>query len=110
MATNIFLHGITDFIILFLLSSQDHYIYEISNMITQQSNGKISISSNTIYSAIYRLEKLGYVSDYAKLVGKRRTRVYYHLEDKGRKHLAELLQKYTTTIDGVTSILNKLSN
>lgn len=110
MANNCFLNGITDFIILTLLSKHDSYMYEIVKIVSSYSKGRISLSQNTIYTAAYKLERNGLISEYSKLVGKRRTRVYYHLEPEGKKHLEELYDKYVTMVEGVNTILATLSN
>ena len=57
----------------------------------------VDISQNTIYAVAYKLGDDGKISEYSKLVGKRRTRVYYHLEPKGKKYLNELMENFTIT-------------
>lgn len=47
-----------------------------------------------MYPILYRITESGYVSFYEKKVGVRQTRVYYHLEDSGRKYLKSLLTSY----------------
>lgn len=47
------------------------------------------------------LEK-GNMYGYQKvLVGKRMTRVYYHLEEAGRTHLQKLIEEYEAVTQGV---------
>lgn len=48
------------------------------------------------------------ISEYSKLVGKKRTRIYYHIEPKGREHLKELQTSYTNMTMGVQRIFDKL--
>lgn len=105
MSKNYFINGITDLLILSILDSRDSYMYEIVKSITENSEGKLSISQNTIYTAAYKLESDGKVSEYSKLVGKKRTRVYYHIEPKGKEYLEELYKHYTNTTQGVQKIL-----
>ncbi len=50
------------------------------------------------------LEREGKISEYSKLVGKKRTRVYYHLEPKGKEYLNELLESYQNTTAGINNI------
>lgn len=50
------------------------------------------------------------VSEYSKLVGKRRTRIYYHIEEKGIQHLKKIQENYLTTTSGVDAILFALQN
>ena len=43
----------------------------------------------------YKLQDQGYISDSAKVkVGKRQTRVYYHLEPAGKEYLSQLTHDY----------------
>ncbi len=108
MSKNYYINGITDLLILSLLDNHDSYMYEIVKSINEFSGGLLSISQNTIYTAAYKLEGEGKISEYTKLVGKRRTRVYYHLEPEGKEHLEELLENYRKTTEGVNNILSSL--
>ena len=106
---NTLITGITDFLVLAILKSKgDCYAYEISKYITSESNELLSISPNTIYTVMYKLENEQMISEYSKLVGKKRTRIYYHIEPKGREHLKELQTSYTNMTMGVQRIFDKL--
>lgn len=101
--------GITDLLVLAILKEKgDSYVYEITKYIIHQSNGLLQISHNTIYTVMYKLENEKLISEYAKLVGKKRTRVYYHIEPAGIKYLEELLENYRNMSNGVASILDSL--
>lgn len=108
MSKNYFMSGITDLLILSLLDGKDRYMYEIVKCIEDFSGGLMSISQNTIYTAAYKLGNDGRISEYSKLVGKRRTRVYYHLEAEGKAYLEELIESYRNTTNGVEKILKSL--
>lgn len=105
---NSFITGITDLLVLSILDKQDSYVYEITKTISNNSGGLLSISHNTIYTATYKLEEENMISEYSKLVGKKRTRVYYHLETKGKEHLKKLLEDYSNMTGGVQKILASL--
>ena len=103
--------GITDLLVLSILKEHgDSYAYEISKYIASNSNALLPISHNTIYTVMYKLENEGKISEYTKLVGKKRTRVYYHIEESGRKHLDELLNTYKDMIQGVQYILDSFDS
>ena len=93
---NYFFSGITDILILAILCEQDSYVYEIVKFIKEKSNGCLSISQNTVYAVT------------SKLVGKKRTRIYYHIEDEGRAYYENLLESFHNAYSGVESILNIL--
>ena len=106
---NALMTGITDLLILSILSKEDAYAYDISKQIKASSNDALTISLNTIYTAIYKLEREGYVTEYSKLVGRKRTRVYYHLEDKGYAYAKELSDNYLTITAGVDTFLQTMN-
>lgn len=68
---NYFINGITELLILSILNCHDSYVYEIVKSIENFSGGLLTISLNTIYTATYKLENEGKISEYAKLVGKK---------------------------------------
>ncbi len=107
---NLFITGAVDIIILSILNNGDSYGYEITKSITKLSDDLLTISQNTIYTAIYKLVNDGMISEYSVLVGKKRTRVYYHIEEKGKKYLDELMEDYKKTSNGIKNILSKLTN
>lgn len=100
--------GITELLVLKILEQQDSYVYEIQKMINNHSEQLLSISLNTIYTVTYKLEKENLISEYSKRVGKKRTSVYYHLEETGKEHLAKVMTNYNNMIDGVNRIINSL--
>ena len=105
---NIFITGNTDLLILSILKKTDAYAYDIVKQISALSDGMLNLSNNTVYTAIYKLENNGYISEYSRQVGRKRTRVYYHLEEKGVVYLDELFKNYLNTMLGTNLILRKL--
>lgn len=107
---NSLITGITDLLVLAILNEKgDSYVYEITKYIANSSNELLSISHNTIYTVMYKLEEEQMISEYSKLVGRKRTRVYYHIEPPGKAYLDELLQNYNQMIDGVKLIFNSFT-
>ena len=100
--------GITELLVLKILEQQDSYVYEIQKMINNNSEHLLSISLNTIYTVTYKLQNENLISEYSKLVGKKRTRVYYHLEETGKEYLTKITANYNKMIDGVNHIINFL--
>ena len=105
---NSLITGITELLVLAILNQQDSYVYEITKNISNNSDGLLSISLNTIYTATYKLEEENMISEYSKLVGKKRTRVYYHLEPCGREHLQKISTDYSKMTEGVKKVLDSL--
>lgn len=97
--------GTVEMIILFLLNKKDLYGYEITSLVEKLSEGNIGITESTLYPALYKLLGNKYISDREVQVGKRRTRVYYHLEETGKEHLEKLLTEYNKNTTGICKIL-----
>ena len=109
MATkNYFMNGITELLVLSLLRDSDRYVYEIVKAIEDMSGGLLEISQNTVYTATYKLVSEKKLSEYSKTVGKKRTRVYYHIEPDGLDYLEELDFTYRRHTKGVNLVLDAL--
>lgn len=106
---NYFMNGTTELLVLSLLKDQDRYVYEIVKAIEDLSDGLLDISQNTVYTATYKLESDGMISEYTKLVGKKRTRVYYHIEPKGLEYLEQLKEIYLQTTEGINKVIDTLN-
>ncbi len=94
-------------LVLHLLCKEDLYGYQITQAFAEKSNGVYTILEGSLYPILYRLSDAGYISEYTKLVGKRRTRKYYHIEELGRKYYEEILAEYTAIIDSIEKILDR---
>ncbi len=107
---NYFINGVTELLILSLLKERDMYVYEIVKAVEKYSGGLLAISQNTLYTSTYKLIGDGLLSEYSKLVGKRRTRVYYHLEEKGEEYLVQLQENYRRNTQGVENIVTAIED
>ena len=103
---NNFKKGSVEMLMLHILQESDCYGYEIAQNIKERSGGRITVLEGSMYPILYRLEEAGFISQYEKLVGKRRTRVYYHLEDAGKAQLESLLNDYNEVRTGIDMILH----
>ena len=96
-----------EMLILSILSTEDCYEYQLSLLIKDYSQGKISLPGGSLYPALYKLVDNGLISDEKRQVGKRLTRVYYHMEPEGKDYLNQLIEEYNSLHSGIQSILNK---
>lgn len=101
-----FRFSFAELIILSLLEKKDIYGYEFVPLLEKISNGKIIVTESTLYPTLYKLLDNKYISDREERVGKRRIRVYYHLEEAGRLRLVSLIQEYTNLKDGIDALLH----
>lgn len=97
--------GTVEMLILYLLDKQELYGYQITNLLKKLSDGKVVVTEATLYPTLYKLLNKGYISDREVPIGKRRMRVYYHLEDTGRQRLSDLLEDYEEITAGIAAIL-----
>ena len=77
-----------------VLEKEDCYGYQLTQSIQDITNGQIKIAEGTMYPILYKLQDQGYISDRQVKVGKRQTRVYYHLEPAGKEYLSQLTHDY----------------
>ncbi len=101
-----FRRGSVELLVLYLLNQRDFYGYELSLTIKQNTDGIIDIPVGSLYPALYKLIDKGYITDYKRQTGKRQIRVYYHIEETGRKRLERLMEDYRTTSHAITSMLS----
>ena len=88
------MRGLNDMLILSLLAQEDSYGYEISQHITAYSEGVYTIKETTLYSALGRLEKSGYIVSYEGSKTQGPPRTYFKLTNFGRKYLAEKKEEW----------------
>lgn len=98
--------GILEMLILKMLSQEDMYGYQMINEMNIRGKGLIDIKEGSLYGPLYRLIGKNYISENKILVGKRRTRVYYHLEPLGVEYLDTIIDVYSKVIEGVNLIMN----
>lgn len=107
---NFFITGVTEILILKILTIQDSYVYEICKTIQKMSGNTLTVSQNTIYSATYKLANEKYISEYSQLVGRRRTRIYYHIEEKGIEYLKKMETDYFQIANSIQAIYSNFPN
>lgn len=100
-----FQRGIMSLVILALLQCEDMYGYQIVQAVTAKSKGSIVTQEGSLYPVLYKLVEQGMISDRKVLVGRRMTRVYYHIESRGTEYLQKLIQEYETVTSGVFQII-----
>ena len=100
-----FRRGVTTLVLLAMLKKEDMYGFQLVQETSNVSDGKIVTQEGSLYPILYKLLDSGYISDRRVQVGKRLTRVYYHLEPLGEDYLRTLVREYRETRRGVQMIL-----
>lgn len=101
-----FKRGTAEILILHLLQKEDLYGYQMTKAFREKSNGNYTMGEAALYLVLYRLVDAGYISDYEKIVGVRRKRRYYHLEESGKQYYNEILDEYFTITKSIAKILD----
>lgn len=104
---NSYRRGVASLVILSLLRKEDMYGYQLVQETERSSGGKLTTQEGSLYPVLYRLLDQGYISDRRVQVGKRMTRIYYHLEPAGEEKLKELIQDYEAVTEGVFRIIRE---
>ena len=107
---NTFRRGIMSLVILALLKKEDMYGYQLVQETTNISNGLIVTQEGSLYPVLYKLLDQGLISDKRTRVGKRMTRIYYHLEPTGEMKLQQLIQEFNDITTGVSMIIGGIKH
>lgn len=100
-----FRFSFAELIILTLLEKKDIYGYEFVPLLERVSGGRLVVTESTLYPTLYKLLDSHYISDREERAGKRRIRVYYHLEPEGLERLNNLRVEYQNLRDGIDAML-----
>ena len=96
--------GVTELVLLGLLTQQDMYGYEMAQALRDRSSGKFVLLETSMYPTLYRLQDHHYISSYEELVGRRRKRTYYHIEPAGTAYYQKILAEYLTAQEGIQAL------
>ena len=99
--------GTVELLLLTLLQTEDMYGYQLSQKVDEFSEGLFVLQEASMYVILYRMQEKGYISASQQLVGRRRTRVYYHLEPAGEEYLKQVRKEYFSVTKGVLNVLRK---
>ena len=72
----------------------------------KRSGEQFVLKDGSMYPILYRMIDKGLITDEQVLVGRRRTRVYYHLTEEGKASLEEIKAEYLFITEGITKLLN----
>ncbi|MGN0167759.1 MAG: PadR family transcriptional regulator [Acetatifactor sp.] len=101
-----FRNGTIEMIALSLLSESDLYGYQLVQTISARSGGVITIQIGSLYPVLYRLRDDGYISETQVPIGRRKFRVYYHIEPSGVALYQDLLAEHQSFEAALGKILS----
>ena len=96
--------GSAELLILSLLEARPRHGYEISKLIEQRSEGKLSFHAASLYPLLYRLENRGWLKGRWVERAEQRRRRYYRLTRAGRRVLASQQQGWQQFVEAVNRI------
>jgi PadR family transcriptional regulator, regulatory protein PadR len=88
------LQGTLDLLILKVLSLAPMHGWGITNRIKQLSRGSYQVGQGSLYPALHRYEKRGWVTSYWRPTEHNRIARYYDLTAVGRRALAEEIARW----------------
>lgn len=106
---NSFRRGVMSLVILALLEKEDMYGYQLVQETARRSGNRIVTQEGSLYPVLYKLLEQGLISDKKVQVGKRMTRIYYHLEQAGAVRLSELKKEFQEITQGIRMITEEES-
>ena len=103
------LKGSTESLLLCLINYQPIYGYQIIKELEKRSNGYFQFKEGTLYPALHRLEKAGFIQGKWQKIPNGQERRYYYITQKGQKALAERLTVWQDFSTAVTLIMQPAS-
>jgi len=100
------LQGTLDLLVLKTLSLEPMHGWAVSRRIQQVSAEGLSVNQGSLYPALYRLEKKGWIDSEMGSAGNNRQVKVYRLTRAGRKHLARERANWDGFIEAMTRVLD----
>ena len=101
--------GSTDSLLLYLISQQPMYGYQIIKELERKSQGYFKFKEGTLYPALHRLERAALILGKWQILPGERQRRYYHITDKGRSILLEKRSQWQDFLAAVNLVLQPMS-
>ena len=99
------LQGTLDLIILQTLRWGPQHGYGISHAINAHSREVFKVETGSLYPALHRLERAGWIASQWKTSDNNQRAKYYTLTAAGRKQLASEHSRWTQFVEAMTSLM-----
>ncbi len=97
--------GGIDSLLLYLISQQPMYGYQIIKELERRSQGYFKFKEGTLYPALHHLERAGLIQGKWQLLPNGRQRRYYHITDKGHSVLVERTNQWQDFLTAMNLII-----
>ena len=109
MKPNDMLQGTLDMLILKAISLEPVHGYGVLLRIEQLSRERLQIQQGSLYPALYRLERKGWIAaEWGESENKRRAK-YYRLTTEGRRHLLTETENWNRMKAGIAGVLKAIA-
>jgi PadR family transcriptional regulator, regulatory protein PadR len=99
------LHGPLDALVLKTLTFGPRHGYAIVRWLRDQTNDALSVEEGSVYPALYRMERDGWIeSDWGTSELGRKAK-FYQITDKGRRQLRAETKEFATFVQAVAPLL-----
>ena len=100
------LHGTLDMLILRTLQWGPQHGYAIGATLRRQSAESLKIETGSLYPALHRLEKQGWVTAEWRQTEANQRAKFYRLTAKGKKQLVQERDRWSQLVSAIGAILN----
>ena len=99
------LHGTLDALVLKTLTFGPRHGYAIVRWISEQTGDALQVEEGSLYPALYRMERDGWIEAEWGTSELGRKAKYYHITDKGRRQLRAETKEFATFVKVVSPLL-----
>ena len=99
------LKGTVDLLILRALAVQPTHGYGVMRWIEEATGSVIQVDEGSLYPALYRLERQGWIAGRPGQLESGRTVTFYALTRSGRKHLGHEIKAWSRLSDGINAAI-----
>lgn len=104
MYNELFKGTLSTVILKLLEDNGDMYGYQITQKVTELSDGEINVKEGSLYPALHRLENERFISSYFEKIGGRK-RKYYRLTQKGEEVTITKVSEFAQFVSVINKIL-----
>ena len=99
------MQGTLDMLILRTLRGGSLHGYAIAGKIQQQSDGFLQVEEGSLYQALHRMERRGWIKAEWGLSESKRKAKYYELTSAGREHLRAKAKTWTRLVAAIGAVM-----
>jgi transcriptional regulator len=99
------LHGTLDALVLKALSLEPRHGFGILRWIAERSGGAVRVEEGSLYPALYRMERDGWLAADWGVTEQGRRAKFYSITAKGRRQLSAETRELATFIAAITPVL-----